>query len=73
MCYKGAPATVIAPTAERPLLVHHVARRLELSPRMVRHLAAQRELKGFKQPDTPKIWRFSRKDVEIFLAKRTQP
>ena len=40
---------------------------------MVRHLAAQRELKGFKQPDTPKIWRFSRKDVEIFLAKRTQP
>lgn len=55
---------------ERPLLVHHVARLLRLSPRMVRHLAANGILKGFRRPDTPKIWRFWNSDVEQFLARR---
>ena len=48
----SAFASAVVPVEKRPLLVHHVARLLELSPRRVRHLAARRELKGFKQSDS---------------------
>jgi Helix-turn-helix domain len=51
-----------------PLLVHHVARRLDISPRMVRHLAETGELCGFKMGR--KIWRFLIADVEDLRARR---
>ncbi len=57
---------------ERPLLVHHVARICGISRRTVRWAAAQGLLKGFKEPGTPKIWRFWRRDVNTFLEKRAQ-
>jgi hypothetical protein len=66
-----APEALIAPgTGGPPLLVHHVARIVDLSPRMVRHLAARQELKAFRRSDTPKIWRFHRQDVVAFLVGR---
>jgi len=34
----------------RPLLVHHVAQLLGVSPRTVRHLASNGSLEGFKLP-----------------------
>jgi hypothetical protein len=57
---------------ERPLLVHHVARICGISCRTVRWAAAQGLLKGFKDPRTPKIWRFWRHDVNAFLERRAQ-
>ena len=57
---------------ERPLLVHHVARICGLSCRTVRWAASQGLLKGFKDPGTPKIWRFWRREVNAFLEQRAQ-
>jgi hypothetical protein len=48
----------LQPAAERPLLVHHVARITGYSRRMVRHLAQIGELPGFKLGK--KIWGFDR-------------
>jgi hypothetical protein len=59
-------------SSERPLLVHHVARICGISRRTVRWAAAQGLLKGFKDPRTPKIWRFWRQDVNAFLERRAQ-
>jgi hypothetical protein len=55
---------------ERPLLVHHVARMTGLCERAIRWNARRGFLKGFRQTDTPKIWRFWRRDVEAFIAWR---
>jgi hypothetical protein len=55
---------------ERPLLVHHVARRCELSERMVRYLAATGEIHAFRYIDTPKIWRFWKRDIDDYIERR---
>ena len=55
---------------ERPLLVHHVARICGLASRTVRWNASQGFLRGFKDLRTPKIWRFWRHDVLVFLEQR---
>ena len=52
----------------RPLLVHHVARRLRLSRRMVRYLAETGQLRGFKEGR--KIWQFFVADVEELRLQR---
>jgi hypothetical protein len=57
-------------SGERPLLVHNVALRLGVSRRTVRYHAARGILAGFKYPDTPKIWRFWRSDVEHYARWR---
>lgn|GEM_PF-3373282 len=54
--------------ADRPLLVHHVALRLRLSRRMVRHLAKKGKLRAYKSGQ--KIWKFLVKDVEEYQARR---
>jgi excisionase family DNA binding protein len=55
---------------DRPLLVHHAARALGVSTRTVRWMAENKILEGFKDPRTPKLWRFRREDVEAFRARR---
>jgi len=52
----------------RPLLVHHAAKRLGLSRRMVRHLAKSGALPARKVGK--KIWQFTPGDVEEFQARR---
>ena len=52
----------------RPILVHHVARRLGLSRRMVRNLAETARLPGVKVGR--RIWQFLPRDVEEFRARR---
>jgi excisionase family DNA binding protein len=52
----------------RRLLVHHVAKRLGLSRRMVRHLAGTGILKAYKVG--PKIWYFADDDVEAYRLTR---
>jgi len=54
----------------RPLLVHHVARRLCISCRMVRHLARTGKLRGVKRGI--KIWQFRAVDVEDFRIRREE-
>src|SRR5262245_47731040 len=58
---------------EQPLLVHHVARICAVSRRTVRWAASKGILKGFKDPTTPKIWRFRRSDVYAYRALRAGP
>jgi excisionase family DNA binding protein len=48
----------------RPLRVHQVAKRLNKSRRMVRHLAQTGELRAFKTG--PKLWAFSPEDVRSY-------
>jgi hypothetical protein len=55
---------------ERPLLVHHVARMCGIARRTVRWAASEGLLKGFKDPEKPKIWRFWRHEVMAFLERR---
>ena len=50
------------------LLVHHVAKRLGISRRMVRHLAQKGELRGHKAGR--KIWQFVVTDIEAFRTRR---
>ena len=61
-------STQIRELVARPLLVHHVAKRLGLSPRMVRHLARRGALRAHKLG--PKIWQFLAADVDEFRARR---
>jgi hypothetical protein len=67
VCRSSAPPF---PTSSipRPLLVHHVARRLGLSCRMVRHLAETGALRAHKAGS--KIWNFLPADVEEFRMRR---
>jgi hypothetical protein len=58
---------------ERPLLVNNVARITGLCESAVRWNARHGFLKGFRDPNTPKIWRFYRRDVESFLKSRRVP
>jgi len=51
-----------------PLLVHHVAKRLGLSRRMVRHLAETGVLPARKRGK--KIWCFDGPDVEELRLRR---
>jgi hypothetical protein len=51
-----------------PLQVRHVARRLSLSPRMVRHLAKTGALRAHKLGR--KIWGFDIRDVEELRRRR---
>jgi excisionase family DNA binding protein len=53
---------------DRPLLVHHVAKRLCLSRREVRHLAQRGKLPAFKIGR--KIWGFHKVNVDAYNAVR---
>ncbi len=53
----------------RPLLVHHVAQRLRISRRTVRHLAETGKLRGFKPGR--KIWYFLPVDVDSALRAQS--
>jgi hypothetical protein len=64
------PACRVVP-AQKPLLVHHVARMCNISRRAVRWAAQRGFLRGFKDPITPKIWRFRHSDVLDFIARRS--
>lgn len=66
--FDSARHPVVGRPLVRPLQVHHVAKRLGLSRRMVRHLAETRKLRAFKVGK--KIWYFFPKDVENFRAWR---
>jgi hypothetical protein len=57
-----SPASHFHCAAGQILLVHHVARRLRLSRRMVRHLAQKGKFPGHKHG--PRIWHFRISDVE---------
>jgi hypothetical protein len=65
-----APPRAKQETRDRPLLVHHVARICGIARRTVRWAAAIGVLKGFRDPATPKIWRFFRKEVIEFKERR---
>jgi hypothetical protein len=52
------------------LLVHHVARRLAVSVRTVRHWAQIGKLPALRLQNTPKIWRFDPMTVEDFKCRR---
>ena len=54
--------------AERPLLVHHVAKLIRRARRTVRHMAQTGQLHGFKLGDGGKIWEFRRADIERFIG-----
>jgi len=54
--------------AERPLLVHHVAKLTGCACRTIRHLAQTDKLHGFKLGE--KIWGFRRAEVERFRRSR---
>lgn len=70
VCYEACTVSKTVPISEHPLLSHHVARLCGCSPRTIRWAAKCGRLKGFRRPDTPKIWRFYRTDVEVFMAYR---
>jgi hypothetical protein len=70
MSQLGLQSTQFFPNQNKPLLVHHVARMLGVSRRTVRWWADNEILEGFKDPSTPKIWRFKREVVEAFKAQR---
>jgi excisionase family DNA binding protein len=54
--------------SERPLLTHHVAKRLKLSCRIVRHLARTGRLPARRIGD--RAWEFRVADVEAFRLQR---
>ena|ERR1700733_14297844 len=54
---------------DRPLFVHHVAIRLSISRRTVRHWAKTGKIKAFKDRKTPKLWRFRKHDVDEFVEQ----
>jgi len=56
--------------SERPLLVNNVVRLTDMCASAIRWHARRGSLRGFRNPDTPKIWRFRRSDVEVFIAGR---
>jgi hypothetical protein len=58
-------------TKERPLLVHHVAQRLRISLSAVRWNARRGYLQGFRDPHTPKLWRFLPLAVEAFRERKS--
>jgi hypothetical protein len=61
---------VLACCEERPLLVHHVAKRCGVSDRMVRYLLATGQIRAFRYIDTPKIWRIWKRDVDDYIERR---
>jgi excisionase family DNA binding protein len=54
---------------ERLIHVHHVARRLGVSERTVRSLAAQGYIPGFKVG--AKLWRFLEREIDALVTRRT--
>jgi excisionase family DNA binding protein len=61
-------STQLGGLVARPLLVHHVAKRLGLSRRMIRYLARRGTLRAHKAG--PKIWQFLAADVDEFRMRR---
>lgn len=56
------------PLAGRSLLVHHVAKRLRVPPRTIRHWALTGRIPAWK--DGAKIWKFDEAKVESFRLER---
>jgi excisionase family DNA binding protein len=52
----------------RLIHVNHVAKRLAVSERTVRNLAAKGKIPGFKIGI--KLWRFRERDIDAYLAQR---
>jgi excisionase family DNA binding protein len=65
---EAIPPLALVLGGSRPLLVHHVAQRLRISRRTVRHLAETGKLRGFKPGR--KIWYFLPVDVDRLRAQR---
>jgi excisionase family DNA binding protein len=55
---------------ERLIHVHHVARRLNVSERTVRNLAARGNIPGFKVG--PRLWRFREREIEALVTRLTK-
>jgi hypothetical protein len=64
------PAAFAALPFKQVLYSHHVAKRCGISVRMVRYAAERGDLRGFRDPQQPRAWRFYRHDVEDFQARR---
>jgi excisionase family DNA binding protein len=62
--------TMCGTAVDRPLLVHHVARQLNVSRRTVRWWARAGRLKAFRL--RVKVWAFRREDVASFAAARSR-
>jgi excisionase family DNA binding protein len=56
------------PAPGKLLHVTHVAERLGISARSVRHKAEIGELPGFKLG--PKLWRFKERDIEEYIERQ---
>jgi excisionase family DNA binding protein len=67
---QGTNAPVDPSILGRLLLVHHVAKRLNVSRRTIRYWAQTGQLTGYK--DGLKIWRFREQDVEDYRDIRDQ-
>jgi len=63
-------STLPALVPDRPLLVHTISETYGIPKSTIRWNARRGFLKAFHYPDTPKIWRFWRRDVEAFIAAR---
>jgi len=53
--------------SERLIRVRHVALRLAVSERTVRHLAARGVIPGFKVG--PRLWRFKESEIEALVQR----
>lgn len=75
MIHSGSHSFLASPLSsfETPLRVHHVAQSCGVARRTVRWAAARGHLHGFKDPKSPKIWRFWRRDVLAYLEWRSAP
>jgi excisionase family DNA binding protein len=54
----------------RPLSTRRAAELCGISDRAIRAAASTGRLPGFRQRDTPKLWRFRRTDVERYRDER---
>jgi len=60
----------VSASADRLLFTNNVARITGLSCRAVRWNAERGNLRGFREPDAPKLWRFKKEDIRRFMARR---
>jgi hypothetical protein len=56
----------------RPIFVWQAAKICHISERAIRAAATAGRLRGFKRPDTPKLWRFWRSDVEQYCYEQSR-
>jgi excisionase family DNA binding protein len=64
------PVVYLSNSGEQLLHVYHVARRLAVSERTVRNLAARGEIPAFKIGI--KLWRFKQRDIDAYLEQKNR-